>query len=75
MKIVGFSFHSLESLLCLDSLSASTFIDPGKYSAVTFIFHFNRYCQISLVIAVNSWFLVPPIFIKYDGAVMLSMRM
>ena len=75
MKIVGFSFHSLEFLVCLDSLSASGFIDPGKNSAVIVNFRFKRYCQISLLIAVNSWFLVPHIFIKYDRAVMWSMRM
>ena len=47
-----------------------------KYSAVIVIFRFKRYCQISLLIAVSSWFLVPPIpiFINYDRAVMLYMR-
>ena len=72
------SFH-----YSLSSLSASTFIEPGKYSAVIVIFRFKRYYQISLLIAVNSWFSVPPththphlpIFIKYNRAVMLSMRM
>ena len=51
------------------------FIDPGKYSAVIVIFLFKRYWQISLLIAVNSWFFVPPIFIKDDRAVILSMWM
>ena len=51
MKMVEFSFHSLESLVCLDSLSTSTFIDPCKYLAVIVIFRFKRYCQISLLIA------------------------
>ena len=69
MKIVGFSFHSLESLLCLDSLAESTFNDPGKYSAVIVIFRFKRYCQIYLLITVNF------IFIKYDKAAMLLMKM
>ena len=59
MKIVEFSFHSLKSLVCLDSLCASKFIDLGKYLVVIVIFYFKRYCQISLLIAVNSWFLVP----------------
>ena len=74
-RLLGLVSISLESLGCLYSLSVSTFIDPGKYSTVIIIFHFKRYCQISLLIAVNSWFLVPSIFIKYDRAVMLSMRM
>ena len=60
MNMVDFTFHSLESMVCLDSLSASTFIDPGKYLAVIVTFRFKRYCQISLLIAVNSWFLVWP---------------
>ena len=64
MKMFEFSFHSLESLVCLDSLSASTFIDPGKYSAVIAIFHFKRYYQISLLIVANSWFLVTPFLLS-----------
>lgn len=34
-----------------------------------------HYCQISLLIAVNFWFLVFPMFFKYDRAVILSMQM
>ena len=67
IKIVGFSFHLLLPLVCLDSLSASTFIDPGKYSAVIVIFCFKRYCQIYLLIAVNAWFLVPPFSLSMKG--------
>ena len=52
MTIVEFSFHSLKFLFGLDYLSASTFIDPGKYSAVIVIFPFKRYYQISLLITV-----------------------
>ena len=72
--MVEFSFHSLELLVCLDSLSTPTFIDPDKYSESNRD-RFKRYCQISLLIGVKSWFLVPPTFIKYDRTLMLSMRM
>ena len=71
LKMVKFSFHLLESLVawipCLPLHSLAL--------TVIMIFHFRRYYQISLLITVNSWFLVPRIFISYDRAVMLSMRM
>ena len=67
IKIVEFSFHSLESLVCLDSLAASIFTDPGKYLAVIVIFRFKRYCEISLLIAVNSCFLIPPFSLCMTG--------
>ena len=73
--MVEFSFHSLESVVCLDSLSTFTFIDPDKNSTVILIFRFKRCCKISLLITVNFLFLVPFIFIKYDRTVMLVMRM
>lgn len=61
-------------LVCLDSLSTPTFIDPDKYSKSNRD-RFKRYCQISLLIGVKSWFLVPSTFIKYDRTLMLSMQM
>ena len=54
MKMVDFTSHSLESRVWMDSLSASAFIDPGKYSVVIVIFRFKSYFQISLLIAVDS---------------------
>ena len=74
LKMVEFGFHSLESLVCLDSLPASTFIYSSKYSAIIVIFLLERYCQNSLLITINFWFLVPSIFIK-GWHLMLSMRM
>lgn len=61
LRTVDFSFYLLESLVCLDSLSAFTFIDPGRYLAVILICLFKKYFQISLLVSVNPWFLVPPI--------------
>ena len=57
MTMVEFSF--LESLTCLDSLSASL--------SVILIFRFKRYCQIFLLIAVNSWFFVPHFSLSVKG--------
>ena len=75
MKMVEFSFYPLEFLVYLASLSASRFIEPFKYLAVIVIFRFRSYCQLSLLVTVNSLFSVLPIFIKYGRTIMLSMRM
>ena len=56
-KTFGQSFHSDEPLLFWDCQSASTFKELERYSAVTVISCFKRYCQISLLKFSNLWFL------------------
>ena len=55
-----------------DSASAVKFNSLGRYSAVIVISYFKRYSHISLANSTIFRFLVPPIFIKYVKATILS---
>ena len=68
---VHFPFAEIHVLVCLDSLSASTATDPGKYLTVIAFFRFKRYFQITFLVPANSWLFKPHIFIKYDKAIKL----
>ena len=61
LKKPGVSFHLIQFFVCLDTLSASLFIDPGRYWEVIVVC-FNRFCYIPLLTETNVWFLVPSVF-------------
>ena len=70
-NVWGHNFHSLKSLVWHDSQFRWMFWELGRYSAVSVIQFTIKYSQISFKILLSSALVPPPIFTKWDRAVML----
>lgn len=66
-----FKDHSVELLIFLDSVSASTLVEPGMWQALIQM-SLSHHSQISLDKLSHSADLIPPMLLTYATVVVLS---